>query len=145
MSRTRRIVRSLVAVGMLVTVVLLAACTSASPSDKGTSSSPDAKPAVAPTLTLVTPAAGSTVAAGEVEVTIETSGLKFTMPSNTNVAGEGHVHFSLDGGPIVMSTEKTTTLKDVKPGAHKLVAELVQNDTTPFDPRVEQEIEFTAK
>ncbi|MFA5844170.1 MAG: hypothetical protein WC971_04985 [Coriobacteriia bacterium] len=98
-----------------------------------------------PTVKLLEPPAGAEVPAGEVAVAVETSGLKFVMPSNTVVPGEGHVHFTLDDEPFEMSTSPEYVLKDVAPGSHRLKAELVQNDTKPFDPPVKQEIEFTAK
>jgi hypothetical protein len=78
-------------------------------------------------------------------VAVETTGLEFVMPSNTNVAGEGHVHFTLDDRPFVMSIEPEAVIDDVEAGPHTLVAELVQNDTSSFDPPVKQTIEFIAE
>ena len=78
-------------------------------------------------------------------MSVKATGLKFVMAGGTNVAGEGHVHFTLDGEPFKMSTSPDYTYEDVTPGEHKLVAELVQNDTKSFSPPVEQEITFTAK
>jgi len=98
-----------------------------------------------PTIEIVAPAAGATVPAGDVSMSVKTTDLKFVMPSNTAVAGEGHVHFSLDGGPEQMSDSPDYVYKDVAPGEHKLVAQLVQNDTKPFSPPVKQEITFVAK
>lgn len=98
-----------------------------------------------PAIELIEPAAGATVPAGDVKMSVKATGLKFVMASNTNVAGEGHVHFTLDGEPFKMSVEPDYTYKGVAPGEHTLVAELVQNDTTPFSPPAKQEITFTAK
>lgn len=144
-SKTSRVVRIASAVGLALALGLLAACASGAGSpSSGSSTSSDAA-SQPPTLTLVEPAAGGAVPAGTVTVAVESTGLEFVMPGGTNVAGEGHVHFTLDDGPIVMSVEQRTTFKDVPPGEHKLVAELVQNDTTPFSPVVKQEITFVAK
>ena len=125
---------------------ILAAC-SARTGAPGASSAPaaEANPAVAPTVKIVEPASGSTVPAGSLTVSVGTTGLEYVMPSNTNVPGEGHVHFTLDGRPFEMSTEPGFTFKDVEPGPHKLVAELVQNNTQPFDPPVKQEVLFTVE
>jgi len=145
---TSRIVRIASALGLLLALALLAAC-AAAPAEPATA--PDSEPAASsapvtpPTIKLVEPVADGTVKAGVVTVSVETTGLKFVMPSNTNVAGEGHVHFTLDDRPFVMSTEPGTDLKDVSAGPHKLTAELVQNDTKPFSPPVEVEIEFVAE
>lgn len=108
-------------------------------------------PAVTPssaetrTMELVQPLQGDTVPAGALSVKVETTGHKFTMASNTNVPGEGHVHYTLDDRPFEMSITPDAILEDVEPGEHKLVAELVQNNTEPFDPPVRQEITFTAE
>lgn len=129
----------------LVTAVLafaLSACSN--PSQAGPRTvQPAAAPA--PTLQVVAPAAGSRVAAGDVTVKVDTTGLKFVMPNTKKVAGEGHVHFSLDGKPVEMSGKPQYVFKGVAPGSHRLVAELVQNDATPFVPPVKQEISFTAQ
>ncbi len=98
-----------------------------------------------PTIELVTPAEGATVPAGDVSVSVKTTGLKFAMPSNTLVAGEGHLHVTLDDEPFKMSTTPDYVYEGVTPGEHKLEVELVQNDTKSFSPPVKQEITFVAK
>ncbi|HEX9092894.1 MAG TPA: hypothetical protein VF902_02825 [Coriobacteriia bacterium] len=138
----RVVLLSLAAVAMLGTAVLLSACAPAA-----TSSAPapvESQSATPPTVTLVEPAEGASVASGDVRVVVETTGLKFVNPSNTVVAGEGHVHFTLDDKPFQMSTSPEYVMKAVAPGPHVLKAELVQNDTRSFDPPVKQEIGFTA-
>ncbi len=109
----------------------------------GTTTSSDA--VAAPTIELVEPTADAAVPAGDVQMSVKTTGLAFVMPSNTNVPGEGHVHFTLDGEPFKMSVTPDYVYEDVAPGEHTLEAELVQNDTEPFSPPVKQEITFTAK
>lgn len=99
----------------------------------------------APTIELAEPTADTVVPAGDVRVSVKTTGLSFAMPSNTNVAGEGHVHFTLDEEPFKMSVAPEYLFEDVSPGEHTLKAELVQNDTEPFSPPVKQEITFTVK
>ena len=145
---------TLIALVALMTLLALGGCSGASsgggkpvsPSQAAPKASgPSAVSAPAPTIELVAPAAGAPVAAGDVAVSVKTTGLTFTMPSNTNVAGEGHVHFTLDGAPFKMSVKPDYTYAGVAPGDHKLVAELVQNDTKSFSPPVKAEIEFTAK
>ncbi|MDP2234714.1 MAG: hypothetical protein Q8K89_13835 [Actinomycetota bacterium] len=98
-----------------------------------------------PTLEVVEPSADAVVSAGDVRMSVKTTGLAFVMPSNTNVTGEGHVHFTLDGEPFKMSVTPEYTYENVAPGEHTLEAELVQNDTEPFSPPVKQTVTFTAK
>jgi hypothetical protein len=144
---SNKILRTVAVLGLLALVPLLAACTKSAPSNSGaTQQAPTSSDAVAaPTVKLLTPTASSEVAAGDLTVKVETSGLKFTMPSNTNVPGEGHVHFTLDDRPFQMSVEPQAEIKDVAPGVHTLKAELVQNNTKSLDPPVVEVIEFTAK
>lgn len=146
MNRTSRIIRIASALGLLLALVLLAACATDTGSSGDSSAAPSSGATVEPpTMTLVTPAAGAVVPAGTVTVAVETTGLEFVMPSNTNVAGQGHVHFTLDDGSEEMSVEKSFEFENVEPGQHTLEAQLVQNDTKPFDPPVKQTIEFTVE
>lgn len=141
----KKILLTVTVMGLLAFVPLLAACA------KSVSPAADGKPApassstAAPTVKVLQPTSGGQVAAGTVTVNVETTGLKFTMPSNTNVPGEGHVHFTLDNRPFEMSVKPTFDFKDVAPGPHTLKAELVQNNTNPMDPPVLEVVEFTAK
>ncbi len=146
MSRTVRIIRIVSAIGMALALGLLAACAQTAPSDGSGAQTADPAPSVAaPTLRLIVPENGATVPTGTVKVAVETTGLEFVMPSNTNVAGQGHVHFTLDDRPFIMSVEKEAEFEDVEPGTHRLVAELVQNNTDSFDPPITQEVEFVVE
>lgn len=147
----RRVIFALLAASALV--ALAAGCsktpsaptTPVAPSSSAAETTQAAADTAAPTLKLVTPADGATVAAGDVKLVVETTGIKFTMPSTTRVEGEGHVHYTLDDQPVQMSAEPEYVYKGVTSGKHTLTAELVQNDTTEFQPPVKQTITFTAK
>lgn len=137
------------ALALLALPLALAACAgggatsgTATPASAPVSASAAGAP---PTIELLEPVASAVVPAGEVVVRVKTSGLEFVMPSNTNVPGQGHVHFTLDDQPFKMSTEPEYSFKDVAAGPHRLKAELVQNNTQSFDPPVKQEIEFTVQ
>ncbi len=142
-ARLTRIARTLSVLGVIAALGLLAGCAGTTPVPGDTSSTGAETGPMS--VKVLEPTEGAEVAAGTVTVRVETTGITFAMPSNTLVAGEGHVHFTLDDRPFVMSVEKQVTLEDVEPGSHTLKAELVQNDTQPFSPPVEQIIEFTAK
>lgn len=142
----KKILLTVTVMGLLAFVPLLAACAKSVPSRVDSAKpTPSSSGAAAPTVKVLQPASGSQVAAGTVTVKVEVTGLKFTMPSNTNVAGEGHVHFTLDDRPFQMSVEPQAEIKDVGAGPHTLKAELVQNNTNPLDPPVLEVVEFTAK
>lgn len=131
----KRLLATLLLVAIAVVIAGCSAPTPSTPSGGSGSATP-------PTMKLVKPTSGETLPAGDVVVEVETTGHEFVMPSNTNVAGQGHVHFTLDDEPFEMSVEPSYTFKDVAPGTHKLRAELVQNNTEPFDPPIVEEITF---
>ena len=135
---------TMIALGGLLIVSLVAGGCSKTTAASGPSM-PQTPAVAAPTLELLAPVAEGTVLAGDVKVSVKTTGLKFTMPGNTKVPGEGHVHFTLDEQPLQMSAKPEYVYKGVAPGQHKLKAELVQNDATSFNPPVEQEITFAVK
>ena len=149
MSKLRRSARAVIGLFLLVgSIAALSGCSGPSATSTPSSTTPSASntaPASAPTLELIAPSTGSEVVAGDVKLSVKATGLKFAMASNTNVPGEGHVHFTLDDKPFKMSVNPEYVYEDVTAGSHTLVAELVQNDTTPFSPPVKQEITFTAK
>jgi len=141
----RRTYITVLALIALTIAVVLAGCAAApggTPTPAATASSATVTP---PTIKVLAPLDGAEVPAGEVAVRVETTGLKFVMPSNTVVPGEGHVHFTLDDRPFEMSTTPDCALKDVAAGPHSLKAELVQNDTKSFDPPVVQTVAFIVK
>lgn len=142
MTRISRTIRIVSALALLLALGLLAACAG---EPAAPASSEATAPAETPTVQLLAPQAGAIVPAGTVTVTVEVTDLEIVMPSGGNVAGQGHVHFTLDDRPYEMSIEKEFEFDDVGPGTHTLKAELVQNDTSSFDPPVEQEIEFTVE
>ena len=145
--------RSILRVAYATLVVALALVVSAALvgcGAQGATEQPDAgagtQAASAPlTIQLLEPLEGAVVPAGQVPVNVETTGLTFVMASNTNVPGEGHVHYTLDDRPFIMSITPDAVIEDVEPGEHTLIAELVQNNTESFDPPVIQEITFTAE
>lgn len=139
--RIRMLLKLVTVLGLIVLVPLLAACSQGASESKPQASSSGSSA----TVKIVEPTDGAEIAAGTLAVRVEVSDLKLSMPSNTNVAGEGHVHFTLDDRPFEMSVEPKIEFKDVTAGEHTLKAELVQNNTDSFDPPIYEEITFTAK
>lgn len=146
-STTKRAALTAAAVVALALALLLTACAPAAESTSETApQTRTASPAsTSATVSPIYPINGDEVETGTVEVQVEVTDLVLTMPSNTNVEGEGHIHFTLDDRPFDMSVEPTITFEDVEPGTHALKIELVQNNTESFEPAVVQEVTFTAK
>lgn len=136
--------RAMIVLFAVVLAMGLAGCSAGSGAQDSpaATSGGSATTAAAPTIKVTSPKNGDSLAPGDVLVAVETTDLKFVMPGNKNVAGEGHVHFSLDGKPEQMSTTPSYTFKDVAAGSHTLRAQLVQNNTEPFDPPIFEEITF---
>ncbi len=114
-----------------------------------------------PSVTIVEPADGATVPAGDVTVTVEVSGFEVVDKLNAPATpGEGHVHFYMDvaqlpttpGQPAVSaqgtyhaSATTSHTWTDVPSGEHTFAVQLVNNDHTPLEPPVVAEVTVTVE
>src|SRR3990172_9433977 len=151
-------------------LILAAACDDEEETAGGTTPTGGASPTAAaspteaprgPTVDILTPEDGGTVAAGGVEVAVAPSGFevvdKLGQPAAAN---QGHVHFYLDvaeipttpGRPAVTaegtyhaSAMTSYTWPDVPAGEHTFAAQLVNNDHTPLEPPVTAEVTVTAE
>lgn len=50
-------------------------------------------------------------------------------------AGEAHLHYRLDGGPVIATTARKLAFHELAPGAHEIVVLLAGNDNQPLGPR----------
>ncbi|MBI2858163.1 MAG: DUF4399 domain-containing protein [Chloroflexi bacterium] len=113
----------------------------------------------APSIKIVSPAAGSTPAAGDIMVNIEVDNFKIVPAGGAAAAGEGHVHFFLDvpiptapGKPAVAApgtyqaiAGTSATWKSVMAGSHTFGVELVNNNHTPLEPPITASVTVTVK
>ena len=60
------------------------------------------------------------------------------------IPNEGHIHLSLDGRIVAMSTSLRVDIKTL-PGRHTLRAEFVAVDHRPFQPRVVAVVTFEVR
>jgi len=114
-----------------------------------------------PSVTITSPDDADSLAAGDVTIEVDVDDFdvvdKLGEPA---VNGEGHVHFYMDvdevpataGQPAVTdegtyhATATTShTWEDVPPGTHTFAVQLVNNDHTPLDPPVVEEITVTVE
>lgn len=118
--------------------------------------SPSKSPAPVPSITIVTPKAGSRVHGRSIRVSVSVKGFdvvhkQFQRP----VAREGHVHFYLDiktlpkthtypsRVPYRSLSETSYTWTGVRPGRHTVAVQLVGNDHVPLRPPAMDRVAIT--
>lgn len=102
---------------------------------------------VPPSITIVSPSAGSEAGQFEMRVNVFNFDLKPVPTSPGVVAGQGHVHYLVDGKPAegeYATAAKNFTFKGLAAGDHTLRAELVNNDHTALSPPVFAEVTVKA-
>ncbi len=96
-----------------------------------------------PSLTITAPSEGailSSAASTSLDVTFSIENFSVATAGN----GDGHIHYSVDGGSVIMQFDTNTiTLTGLAAGAHTIFMELVDDSHTPIDPAVNQTVNFT--
>lgn len=112
--------------------------------------------------TITNPDDGATLEAGDIEVALDVGDFEVVDKLGQDLAvGEGHVHYYIDvdeipttpGEPAVTGDDTTyhadaTTSfiwQGVRPGVHTFAVQLVNNDHTPLDPPVTDEVTVTVE
>ncbi|MBI4267485.1 MAG: hypothetical protein HY662_01720 [Chloroflexi bacterium] len=107
-----------------------------------------------PSVTIISPAGGANLPAGDIQVAVQVSSFVLVPPGGLNAAGQGHIHYYLDvaipttpGQPAVTAlgtyqatVQPVATWANVPAGAHTLGVQLVNNDHTPLTPPVTDQI-----
>jgi hypothetical protein len=118
---------------LAVLLLFLAACGgdgSAGPS------APTSRPASTGTLAILSPKNGAAVN-DPVELRVSLTGAKLVPTTTTTVVpDQGHLHVSVDGSLITMTSGLKQALPKLSPGTHVVQVEFVASDHAPFDPRV---------
>lgn len=76
-------------------------------------------------------------ARGAATVAVNVTGVTLTDPATVNEMpkpGQAHLHYQLDGGPVVATTAPKLSFHGLQPGEHKLVVMLAANDHSPLGP-----------
>lgn len=150
-------------IALLALATTLFACADAQPADDSTemSEAPTGTEADAPeaSVTIASPAAGDTVAAGAVEVILTASALAI-VPAGDSTANSGHHHLFLDAdisplgepipaveGSIVHMGDGSAsfTFEDVAPGEHRVIAVVGDWQHVPLEPLVTDTVVFIAR
>ena len=92
-----------------------------------------------PTLSFSSPNNNSTIYSDNVDISLSIE--NFTVGNGT---GDGHIHYSVDGGGIIMKYDTDDiSLTGLTEGAHSVVVSLVDNSHNALDPAVESTLNFT--
>jgi hypothetical protein len=133
--------RAHIAAALAALLLLAAGCSKGSQAQQ-----PKPRPSTPAQIAIVAPAGGATVAAPTLHVVLTLSGAALVPPdtSTGDKPTEGHIHLSLDGSIVSMTSGLTQDVA-VTPGPHLLQAEFVANDHLPFSPRDIVSVHFTAQ
>ena len=74
--------------------------------------------------------------AATVEVTV--SGVELTDPAAAKekpVAGQAHLHYQVDNGPVVATPSAKLSFHELAPGSHTILVVLAGNDHQPLGPK----------
>ena len=73
----------------------------------------------------------------EATVMVDVKGIKLTDPASANEqpkAGQGHLHYQVDDGPVIATTSPKLSFHGLTSGAHKITITLAANDHSPLGP-----------
>jgi hypothetical protein len=85
-------------------------------------------------------------ARGAATVTVQVTGVKLVDPAASNETpreGEGHLHYQLDGGPVIATTSPKLSFHGLKTGSHTLKVALAKNDHSPMGPEKTLTVQVT--
>ena len=71
-------------------------------------------------------------------VQVKTTGIKLIDPATVQEkprAGQGHLHYQVDSGPIIATTTTKLSFHELSSGAHKITVMLAANDHSPLGPQ----------
>ena len=97
----------------------------------------------APTLTATLVDAEKKAAQKAATVEVKTTGIDLMDPAKVNEmakAGQGHLHYQVDGGPVIATTATKLSFHGLSSGAHKIVVMLAGNDHNPLGPQQTLEV-----
>lgn len=71
-------------------------------------------------------------------VQVKTSGIRLIDPAMVKEkphAGQGHLHYQVDSGPVIATTTTKLSFHELSPGPHKITVMLAGNDHSPLGPQ----------
>jgi len=101
--------------------------------------------AVPPAISIVSPeVTGVSTLGFRIQVAIVGFELDGENYAGTNIAGRGHIHYTVDGGALIATASPAVDLAALGPGPHTIRAELRNNDHSALSPAVFAEIAVNA-
>ena len=103
---------------------------------KPTTQKASTQPSISFDAALVNAAQKSPKKAATVEVKV--TGIELVDPDKVSEkpqAGQGHLHYQLDNGPIVATTSPKLSYHGLTPGPHNITVSLAANDHTALGPQ----------
>jgi hypothetical protein len=88
------------------------------------------------TVSLVDPEKNG--ARGAATVVVKVQGVTLTDPATVNElpkAGQAHLHYQIDDGPVVATTAPKLSYHGLKAGDHRILVMLAANDHSPLGPQ----------
>ena len=70
-------------------------------------------------------------------VVVEVRGIRLVDPGAVKEKpkkGQGHLHYRVDGGPVIATTATKLSFHELTPGAHTITVALAANDHSPLGP-----------
>ena len=92
----------------------------------------------APTMTATLVDAEKKAQQKAATVEVKVTGLKLVDPAKSNEqpkAGEGHLHYQVDDGPIIATPSMKLSFHGLSAGSHKIMVALAGNDHNPLGPQ----------
>jgi hypothetical protein len=152
--------RTLVAVALVATAAILAACSGSpapstlvvvpTPAPSTTGASPDAsagsRPSSPAVVSIVEPESGAKLTGDSAHVVLSLAGATIVSATTTNITPDtGHIHLYVDNVLVSMNYGLEQDVP-VHAGTYVIKAEFVAADHAPFSPRVwSAEVYFTVK
>ena len=91
-----------------------------------------------PTLTATLVEAEKKAQQKAATVEVKVTGVKLVDPAKSNEqpkAGEGHIHYQVDDGPIIATPAMKLSFHGLSAGSHKILVALAGNDHNPLGPQ----------
>lgn len=134
--------RQLVSVAILAS--LLVAMTVVVQAQYGSGTKPQASStAQGPTMTATLVDAEKKAKGKSATVEVKTTGVEIIDPAKVNEMpkpGQGHLHYQVDGGPVIATTATKLSFHGLTSGPHKIVVMLAGNDHNPLGPQQTLEV-----
>lgn len=108
-----------------------------------TPATPAATQKGAPTLTATLVDAEKKAAQKAATVQVKTTGIRLIDPATVGEkprAGQGHLHYQVDSGPIIATTTTKLSFHELSSGPHKIMVVLAANDHSPLGPQQTLEV-----